>query len=93
MNVALREVDIQQKRALAGLFQSKAFDLLLSCIEAEYHYEAHTMKLGVVDLAFEPEAKLDREMLVKAARLKVAMDVLQEFAASEKTHYELLLES
>jgi len=93
VNVALHELSTQDERQLSGLFQGKGYDLLVRCIEAEYLYEAHNLKVGIVDLAFEPDAKLDREMLVKAARLKVALDVLQEFASENKIHYDIVLES
>ena len=55
-------------------------------------YNTHNWKLGLVELAFDPDAKLDREPLREAAKFKIALEILQEFAGADKIHYQLHFE-
>jgi hypothetical protein len=89
VNLTLHELSSEAERRLQELFQSKGFDQLVKCLEAEFAHEAHEIKINLVELAFNPDVTLDRTELTKAARLKVALDVLAEFVDPSKTHYDL----
>lgn len=92
MNLLLQEVTSEKERRLQALFQSKPFDELIACLQAELDYETHSLKADWVELAFEPTAVLDRSTVDRAAKLFVALEVIKEFTGSDKKHYELQVE-
>lgn len=78
---------------LKKLFTSPAFVKFIQCLESELVFETNRVNQGLVELAMNPQEQLDREELMKAARLKIALQVLEEYADSQKPHYTARIET
>lgn len=72
---------------------SPDWSTFISCIESEMEYETHKMKLSAADYIFTPEMDLQvREQAKAAGRLKIALDVIEEFASPDKELCTLRIE-
>jgi len=93
VNLALRPLSEDHERSIRNTFESTGFARLMLAIEAEYHIEAHRIAESLCDLVFTPDTQPDRSLVDRSAKLKAALEILEEFRGEEKEFCELIIES
>ena len=81
-------VDAKERR-LKDLFQSAPFQEFIDALTAQCEYETVEAKMNLVDFVFDPTQMDDaRVKMMRAGRLKMALEVIREFTETGE-HYTL----
>lgn len=79
-----------QELELRRLFSDSRFQALLESIQAEFDFESWSGKVDFASHLLSESQNLDADAHFKrAARLLMALEVLEEFAKPDKQHYQL----
>jgi len=92
MRLELHPLDPISKKRLNDLLISDGFERWVQTIRAEFEYEVHQAKVDFVALLADPQIRsLDKSQFQAAARLRVALDVIEEFSNTSKEHQHLTI--
>lgn len=87
MQVELHPLDPVAKKRINDLLISDVFGRWIDSIRSELEFETHSARVDLVSMLADPDVKhVDMSKFQNAARLAVALEVIEEFAKTTKDH-------